>query len=93
MTVMKYFPSNARKPTYAVFAIIGIVIGAFHVGFGSVNVVDPDWLTISQAVYPFLAAAVGFTAVVHTPKDEDTADAESFPVEVYDGDEDLDDDV
>lgn len=48
---------NVRKPVYAVFAALGLALGAFQVGFASAEAGQPTWLTVAMAVYAFLAGA------------------------------------
>lgn len=58
-------PAHARKVVYAVFAGIGVVLGAAQVGFDP----DPAWLETSLDVYVYLGVALGLTAAsnVSTP--------------------------
>lgn len=51
---------EVRKPIYSVFAGLGLILGAIQVGFASAEVGQPVWLTVSMAVYAFLAG-MGFT--------------------------------
>lgn len=50
-----------RKVAYAVFAVLGVALGAVQVGFLSAEAGQPTWLTVALAVYGFLAGAFGFT--------------------------------
>ena len=61
------FPPETRSKIYWVFALIGLIIGAIQVGFASVDVGQPTWLTVALAVYAFLGGGIGFTAQANTP--------------------------
>lgn len=65
-------PAGYRKRVYAVYAVIGVILGAVQVGFGAAEAGQPDWLTVSLAVYAFLGGAVGVTAVQNTPARTDS---------------------
>lgn len=55
-------PAGARKVVYAVFSLLGLVLGAVQVGFATATDGQPVWLTTALAVYAFLGGALGFTA-------------------------------
>jgi hypothetical protein len=65
--VKDYIPAKFRRPIYGVFAFIGLGLGATQVGFAAAQIGQPQWMTIALAVYPFVAAGVGFTAQANTP--------------------------
>lgn len=71
MNISAYIPAAWRKPIYGAFAIIGVLIGAFQVGIAAVGGTDPEWLTVTLAVFPFLAGAIGFTAAANTDSSVD----------------------
>lgn len=58
-----------RRYVYAAYALVGIVLGAIQVAYG---VTEPQWLTVSLAVYAFLGTALGLTAASNTPSPERT---------------------
>lgn len=58
---------KTRKVAYIVFAVIGLVVGGFQVGFASLNEANPDWLTVALAVLPFAGAQLGLIALSNTP--------------------------
>ena len=60
-------PPKARAGFYAVFATIGVALGAIQVGFAAADAGQPTWLTVALAVYGFLGGAFGFTATTHVP--------------------------
>lgn len=62
MNITEYIPASVRKPVYGALAVIGLVVGSAQVAYAAIEVANPEWLTISLAVFPFIAAAVGFTA-------------------------------
>ena len=58
--------ARVRQAAYAVYALLGVVIGAVQVGFASAELGQPVWLTVSLAVYAFLGTAFGIVAVGNT---------------------------
>lgn len=60
---------KARKPIYAVYAIVGLVLGATQVGFSAAESGQPVWLTVALAVFAFVGTALGFTAASNTHPD------------------------
>lgn len=55
-------PPATRKKLYAVYALIGVVLGAIQVGYGAASAGQPTWLGVALAVYSFLGAPLGLTA-------------------------------
>lgn len=93
MNIIKYIPSNWRKPIYGTFAVIGVVIGALHVAFASSSSgVSPEWLLIVDPVFAFLAGAIGLTAGTHTPSKEVSTNFDNLPILKENDDEELEDD-
>jgi hypothetical protein len=56
-------PAEWRKPVYAVYAVIGVVLGAIQLAL----VPNPAWLLTSMTVYLFLGGAIGAVASSNTP--------------------------
>lgn len=54
--------AQTRKKIYAVYALIGLALGAAQVGLGAASAGQPTWLGVSLAVYSFLGAPLGLTA-------------------------------
>lgn len=54
-------PERARKYFYALFALVGVVVGAWKIA-------DPgaDWVETALAVYAFVGTAFGATAASNT---------------------------
>ena len=65
---------KARKPIYAVYAIVGLVLGATQVGFSAADAGQPVWLTVALAVFAFVGTALGFTAASNTHPDVEHVD-------------------
>ena len=65
---------KARKPIYAVYAIIGLILGATQVGFSAAEAGQPVWLTVALAVFAFVGTALGFTAASNTHPDVEHVD-------------------
>ena len=55
-------PATWRKPIYAVYAVIGVVLGAIQIAIEP----DPSWLLTALTVYVFLGGAVGAVASGNT---------------------------
>lgn len=60
-------PAHVRAHAYAVFAFVGVALGAVQVGFAAADLDQPVWLTVALAVYAFVGGALGFTARANTP--------------------------
>lgn len=70
MSVKDFIPAAKRRVVYAVFAFLGLALGATQVGYSAAELGQPVWLTVVLAVYTFLAAGVGYTASANTDKQE-----------------------
>lgn len=58
---------NVRKVIYGIYIVAGVILGAVQVAFASIaGAGQPDWLTVSLAVYAFLSVPVGSLALVNT---------------------------
>ncbi|WP_134324723.1 hypothetical protein [Cumulibacter soli] len=68
-TLTNVIPASQRKVVYAVFAVIGVLLGAVQVAYGAADTDQPTWLIVTWAVYGFLSGAVGATAGSNTPAD------------------------
>lgn len=53
---------SLRRKLYAVYGVIGIVLGATQVGFSAAEAGQPVALTVALAVFGFLGGAFGFGA-------------------------------
>lgn len=58
-----------RSKVYAVYAILGLILGATQVGFAAAEAGQPVWLTVALAVYAFVGGALGFVAQANTPSE------------------------
>lgn len=63
----EYIPRQARKPIYAIYAFIGLILGSVQVGFAAAELGQPVALTVSLAVYAFVGTGIGFVAQANTP--------------------------
>ena len=61
-------PAEARAIAYAIFAALGVAIGAVQVGFAAAAAGQPVWLTVTLAVYAFIGGAIGVTARANVSK-------------------------
>jgi len=62
----EFIPEHWRKRVYLVFALVGLTLTSFQVGFAAADVGQPLWLTVAFAVFGLWASAVGFTALANT---------------------------
>lgn len=61
-----FIPAKVRGPIYALYALLGIAVGATQVGYSAADLSQPTWLTVALAVYAFLGTAIGYTAAANT---------------------------
>ena len=54
---------KVRKYAYIIFAVLALIIGAFQVGYNSLQLPNPDWLTVALSVIPFVGAQLGLVAL------------------------------
>lgn len=90
MSLNEIIPAAWRKPTYLVYALIGVALGAIAQAFGGVDNV-PEWHAIVTNVYLYVGGAFGLTAAANTivshRSDSDDAeevepdDAEDLPLD------------
>lgn len=59
-------PAKARQALYAVYAFLGLGLGATQVAYSAADAGQPTWLTVSLAVFAFVGTALGFTAAANT---------------------------
>lgn len=62
MTLKDLIPTGARRKVYAIFALVGLTLSSFQVGFSAADAGQPVWLNVAFAVFGLWATAVGFTA-------------------------------
>lgn len=66
--------SVVRKAIYSAYVIAGVIIGATQVAFAAIEGAgQPDWLTVTLAVYAFLSVPLGSLALSNTPKTEEVS--------------------
>lgn len=65
MSLNEIIPATWRKPTYLVYALIGVALGAIAQAFGGVDNV-PEWHAIVTNVYLYVGGAFGLTAAANT---------------------------
>ncbi|HET7387345.1 MAG TPA: hypothetical protein VFJ19_11855, partial [Nocardioidaceae bacterium] len=64
-------PAAYRKPLYALYALAGLVLGAWQLAVEP----DPHWLVTAFVIYGFVGGGIGATAASNTPRPaEQTAD-------------------
>lgn len=61
--------AGARKVLYAVYAFLGLGLGATQVAYAAANAGQPVWLTVTLAVFAFLGTGLGFTAAANIHRD------------------------
>lgn len=89
MSINEIIPATWRKPTYLVYALIGVALGAIATAYGTDNA--PEWHGIITNVFLYVGGAFGLTAAANTivsrPANSDDAeevdpdDADDVPLE------------
>ena len=59
-------PAEWRKPIYAVYAVIGFLLGSIAIALEP----DPAWLVTAFAIYAYTGTAIGAVATGNTPVNE-----------------------
>lgn len=67
------FPAHVRKVVYALYALVGLILGGVQVGFSAARVDQPVSLTVALAVFAFVGTATGLTAAANTAPATDPA--------------------
>lgn len=67
-------PALWRKRLYALYALVGLGIGAAQVAYASVPGEQPTALTVTLAVYAYLGIGLGFTAASNVERREPAGD-------------------
>lgn len=70
-------PAHVRRIVYVVLAVAGLVLGATQVGYSSIEMNQPEWLTVALSVYAYLAGGSGILATLNTPRQQDVDDVEA----------------
>ncbi len=62
---------KTRKAVYKVVALLSVILAATNAGFGVAVTTEaatfPLWLAITNAVFPIIAAGLGYVAQRNTP--------------------------
>ena len=68
-------PAQVRRILYAVYALIGLALGAVQVGYSAGALGQPSWLIVTWAVFGFVGTGLGLTAAsnITTPQVRDDA--------------------
>lgn len=56
---------KTRQIIYGIYIIAVIIAGAIQVGYASIRLGQPDWLTAALAVLAYLGAPIGGLAIVN----------------------------
>ena len=80
LNLVDIIPAEWRKPIYAIYAVLGVVLGAIQIALDP----DPSWLMTTMAVYAFVGGAIGFVASANTipTKTESETETEAEDYEV-----------
>ncbi|WGP05174.1 hypothetical protein QFE97_13800 [Bacillus subtilis] len=91
MNLNDLIPAKYRKPVYAVYALVGVALGAIAQAYGGVDSV-PEWHAIVTNVYLYVGGAFGLTAAANTIVSRSTGSDSAEELEPDDtDDEPLDD--
>ena len=77
-------PPKARAVIYYVYVVAGLGLGSTQVGYSAAGVDQPVWLTVSFAVFGFLATGLGLVAASNTPTSVEAGEAAVARVEEED---------
>lgn len=64
--LLESIPAQARKVFYAVYAVIGVVLGATQTVYITLETGQPTWLTAALAVFSYVGIAFGVLASSNT---------------------------
>ncbi|WCE39107.1 hypothetical protein PGC08_14020 [Brevibacterium sp. BDJS002] len=64
MSLNEIIPAAWRKPTYVVYALIGVALGAIATAYGPDNI--PEWHAVTTNVVLYVGGAFGLTAAANT---------------------------
>lgn len=64
MSLNEIIPAAWRKPTYVIYALIGVALGAIATGYGPDSV--PEWHAVTTSVFLYVGGAFGLTAAANT---------------------------
>lgn len=85
MSLNEIIPAAWRKPTYVIYALIGVALGAIATAYGPDSI--PEWHAVTTNVFLYVGGAFGLTAAANTivsrSTDSDTAE-ELDPDDEYD---------
>lgn len=81
MSLNEIIPAAWRKPTYVVYALIGVALGAIATAYGPDNA--PEWHGIITNVFLYVGGAFGLTAAANTivSRRAESSDAEEVEPE------------
>lgn len=60
-------PVKGRAILYAIYQVLGVVVGSIAVAFLAINRQNPEWFAIAIAVYGYLGGVFGKLAGDNTP--------------------------
>lgn len=66
MTLKDIIPPKLRKPAYAIYALLGLLIGSIQVGYLAAEAAIPTWLIVAWTVYGFVGGPIGAVASSNT---------------------------
>ena len=78
-------PPKVRAVIYYVYVVVGLGLGSTQVGYSAARLEQPVWLTVSFAVFGFLATGLGLVAASNTPTSVEAGEAAVAPVQEDDG--------
>lgn len=65
MNPLVTIPPELRRVVYAIYALIGLGLGATQVGYAAAEAGQPTWLTVTLAVFAFVGTGIGATAATN----------------------------
>lgn len=64
MSLNEIIPAAWRKPTYIIYAPVGVALGAIATAYGPDNI--PEWHAVTTSVVLYIGGAFGLTAAANT---------------------------
>lgn len=65
--ILQAIPEEYRGLFYALFGVVGVLLGATAAGFAAASVALPVWFKVATAVYAFLGGPAALTARANLP--------------------------
>lgn len=68
MNTLVLLPAKARQLIYVGYGLVALAVSGTQVGYSSLSIDNPPWLTVAVAVTAFLAVPVGAIAATNVTR-------------------------